>query len=272
MGKKGKKTSVKKKTVKAKKKSSSTKKVSGVAAKRGKTAKKSKKNTTKSSSKTKYISAKKRLKLSPSKASKSSKKRAMVKTYLKQGDLEYFRRLLMEKLQEIAGDVDWIENEALRKSRLDSVGNLSTMPIHMADLGTDNYEQEFSLGLMDSERKIVQEILGALKRISLGTYGICEGTGRPIRRARLEANPWARYCVEYASLIEQGKVVEGENYIEIDDDNSIEDDAPEDKMEEIDEEDEEEEDAFDYDDEEDEEEEDGLYYEDDPDGEEDGYY
>lgn len=82
------------------------------------------------------------------------------------------------------------------------------MPIHMADIGTDTYEQEFSLGLMDSERRLVREILDALKRIERGTYGICEGTGQPIPKGRLEANPWARYCVEYASLLEQGKVIE----------------------------------------------------------------
>jgi RNA polymerase-binding protein DksA len=123
-------------------------------------------------------------------------------------DLDHFRQLLIQKLHEILGDVNWIEDEALRKSRQDATGDLSTMPIHMADLGTDNYEQEFSLGLMDSERKIVHEILDALRRIAMGTYGICEGTGKPIPRARLEANPWARYCVEYASQIEQGKVIE----------------------------------------------------------------
>jgi len=82
------------------------------------------------------------------------------------------------------------------------------MPIHMADIGTDTYEQEFSLGLMDSERRLVREILDALRRIEQGTYGICEGTGKPIPKGRLEANPWARYCVEYASLLEQGKVIE----------------------------------------------------------------
>jgi DnaK suppressor protein len=116
--------------------------------------------------------------------------------------------LLINKLHEILGDVNWIEDEALHKSRQDATGDLSTMPIHMADLGTDNYEQEFSLGLMDSERKIVHEILDALRRIAMGTYGICEGTGKPIPRARLEANPWARYGVEYASRIEQGKGIE----------------------------------------------------------------
>ena len=103
-----------------------------------------------------------------------------------------------------------MENEALKKSRLDAAGDLSSMPIHMADIGTDNYEQEFALGLLDSERKLLREINEALQRIEDGTYGICEGTGEPIPRARLEANPWARYCVAYARLIEQGLATEPE--------------------------------------------------------------
>ena len=134
-----------------------------------------------------------------------NKEKRLIKSKLSKTELIKFQELLIQKIHEILGDVDWIENESLRKSRFDDSGDLSNMPIHMADIGTDNYEQEFSLGLMDSERKLVREILDALRRIELGTYGICEGTGKPIPKARLEANPWARYCVEYASLIEQGK-------------------------------------------------------------------
>lgn len=87
------------------------------------------------------------------------------------------------------------------------------MPIHMADIGTDNYEQEFALELMDGERKLLREIDDALGRIEQGTYGICEGKGTPIAKARLEANPWARYCVKYARMLEQGLVPEQEQSI-----------------------------------------------------------
>lgn len=119
-------------------------------------------------------------------------------------DLETFKQALLEKRREILRNVTEFEDEALKKSRLDASGDLSSMPIHMADLGTDNYEQEFALGLMDSERKLLREIDNALQRMADGTYGICEGTGRPIRKARLKAQPWARYCVEYARMLEQG--------------------------------------------------------------------
>jgi len=130
------------------------------------------------------------------------------KRSLTSADTEHFKQLLLEKRKEILRNVNEFEDEALKKSRLDATGDLSSMPIHMADLGTDNYEQEFALGLMDSERKLLREIDNSLVRIEEGTYGICEGTGKPIPKARLEAQPWARYCVEYARMLEQGLVQE----------------------------------------------------------------
>jgi RNA polymerase-binding protein DksA len=133
------------------------------------------------------------------------KKRALVNA-----DAKHFKELLMEKRREILRNVTEFEDEALRKSHLDATGDLSSMPIHMADLGTDNYEQEFSLGLMDSERKLLREIDNALGRVENKTYGICEATGKPISKARLEAQPWAKYCVEYARRLEQGLVTEQE--------------------------------------------------------------
>ena len=147
------------------------------------------------------------------KRKKASRKKTSLtrtkKSRLTSTDTERFKQVL-EKRREIIGNVNEMENEALRQSRMDAAGDLSSMPIHMADIGTDNYEQEFALGLMDGERKMLKEIDDALQRIEQGTYGICESTGRPIAKARLEAQPWARYCVEYARMLEQGLVKEQE--------------------------------------------------------------
>ncbi|MHC4556912.1 MAG: TraR/DksA family transcriptional regulator [Planctomycetota bacterium] len=132
------------------------------------------------------------------------------KRSLTAADKEHYKQMLLEKRREILINVNEFEDEALKKSRLDASGDLSSMPIHMADIGTDNYEQEFALGLLDSERKLLREIDNALGRIEKGTYGVCEGTGKPIRKARLEAQPWARYCVDYARKLEQGLVTEQE--------------------------------------------------------------
>jgi RNA polymerase-binding protein DksA len=129
---------------------------------------------------------------------------------LTQKELQKFKELLLAKRNELLGNVNSMEIEALRREN----GDLSKLPIHMADLGTDNYDQEFTLGLMDSERKLMKVIDEALDRIENGTYGICEGTGKPIPKARLEAIPWARYCVEYAWSLEKGLVREKDSFIE----------------------------------------------------------
>lgn len=109
--------------------------------------------------------------------------------------LRYFRDLLFRRRAEIVGDVQSLENEALRGN---SSGELSHMPMHMADAGSDTYDQEFTLRLAASERKMLAEIDAALERIDSKTYGICEVTGRQISHARLEAKPWARLCIEAA--------------------------------------------------------------------------
>ena len=116
-------------------------------------------------------------------------------------DLEHFRDLLLAKRRELVGDMSQMEREALRTS---GGTNLSTLPMHMADMGTDNYEQEFTLGLVEKDRNLLREINAALAKIQNGTYGICEGTGKPISRPRLEAQPWARYSIEHARQLERG--------------------------------------------------------------------
>lgn len=142
------------------------------------------------------------------KASKKTAKKRTQKRRLSAADIKHFKETLLQKRKEISQNVFEIEGETLKKSRLDASGDLSSMPIHMADLGTDNYEQEFALGLMDSERRLLTEIDDALQRIEEGTYGTCEGTGKPIPKARLKAQPWARYCVDYARMVEEGLVEE----------------------------------------------------------------
>ncbi len=118
---------------------------------------------------------------------------------LTQKELKQFKELLLEKRAELLGNVSYMEKDALREERSD----LSNMPIHMADMGTDSYEQEFTLELMDSERKLITEIDEALARIENGTFGICEFNSEPIPRPRLEAIPWARYCVTCAGIMEK---------------------------------------------------------------------
>jgi RNA polymerase-binding transcription factor DksA len=74
----------------------------------------------------------------------------------------------------------------------------------MADLGSDNWEKEFTLGLIASEQALVREIDEALARIKDKTYGVCLATHKRISKARLRAKPWAKYCIQYARAREEG--------------------------------------------------------------------
>jgi len=145
-------------------------------------------------------------------------KRNINKSGLTREDITRFKTCLLAKRNEILNNVYCMEDETLRKNRTD----LSNMPLHMADAGSDTFEQENTLGLMDSERRLLQEINDALDRIEDSTYGICEGGEEPIPKARLEAIPWARYCVICASLSEKGLLVREELFDESDYDQPIE--------------------------------------------------
>ena len=79
----------------------------------------------------------------------------------------------------------------------------SAFGMHQADAGSDAYDRDFALSLLSQEQDALYEIDQALKRIELGTYGICEMSGKPIPRARLEAIPFARFTVECQSQLEK---------------------------------------------------------------------
>jgi len=132
------------------------------------------------------------------------------KSPLTKAQLKEFRQLLLEKRRSLIGDMTGMQNEALGPNRQDGSGDLSTMPDHPANIASDNYEHEFMLGLLENERALLKEIDEALERIDNGTYGICQGTGKPIGLARLRAKPWAKYCIEYARMVEKGLVRPGE--------------------------------------------------------------
>ena len=141
----------------------------------------------------------------PSRAVRTARTVRTARPAMTEALVEHFKQLLLTKRRELLKNVSQMEDETLRKS-IQGSGGLSSMPIHMADLGSDNYEQDLALGLMDGERRLLHAIDLALGRIYTGTYGICEGTGKPISRARLEAMPWARYCIEYERMVEEGRV------------------------------------------------------------------
>jgi RNA polymerase-binding protein DksA len=123
-----------------------------------------------------------------------------IKTKLAKKELENYHALLVRERARLLGLLDGMEHEALRSKG----GNLSNMPLHMADVGTDTFDQDLALGMAETERKLLTEIHAALVRINDKTYGMCEMTGKQIPKARLEAKPWARYTIEAARKVESG--------------------------------------------------------------------
>ena len=109
-----------------------------------------------------------------------------------------FRQLLLAKLAELVGDIGSMETNVL----FGSSGG-SYFPTHMADINSDSYEKDNAIELMESEKKLLYEVRKALRRLDRGVYGICQGDGEFIPRARLKAIPWARYCVSCANKMEK---------------------------------------------------------------------
>ena len=85
----------------------------------------------------------------------------------------------------------------------ESAQEMAGYSLHMADSGTDNFDRDFALSLLSSDQDAIYEIEEALKRIEKNTYGICELTGKPIPRSRLEAIPWTRFTVQAQAQLEK---------------------------------------------------------------------
>ena len=119
---------------------------------------------------------------------------------LKKADLDYFRGLLLEWRRRLVGDLNHLEEGALRRSK----DNAATLDIsNFADLGSDYFDQDFSIGLIENSEATVHEIDAALQRIEDHTYGTCEVSGGSIKKARLRAIPWARLCIDCQRKLEE---------------------------------------------------------------------
>ena len=135
-------------------------------------------------------------------------------------ELAKYKQVLVQQLAVLRGDVGSMKDEALRASEQDASVD------HLADQGTDNYDQGFLLGLIENEEETIGMIEAALERIEgdgAYPYGQCvlcaeeaanarssKSTGKAktdpwIAKARLAYIPWAQYCVRHQSEVEQSR-------------------------------------------------------------------
>ncbi len=119
---------------------------------------------------------------------------------LKKSELGRFRELLLEQRRIIVADLNHLEDGALRGAR----DNSATQDIsNFADLGSDYFEQEISIGRIEDFEKTLREIDAALLRVEDGTFGVCVTCGGPIGKARLEYLPRAGLCIQCQRKLEE---------------------------------------------------------------------
>jgi RNA polymerase-binding transcription factor DksA len=117
-----------------------------------------------------------------------------------------YYKLLIDLRNHLTGQIDTHSEETLKRSSKDDSGDLSGYGQHMADAGTDTFDRDFALSLVSSEQEALSEVEAAIKRIKIGTYGICEINQKPIAKERLLAVPFTRYSAEAQKDIEKNRM------------------------------------------------------------------
>ena len=114
-------------------------------------------------------------------------------------DLTFHRESLLALRARLLGDMTQMEDNALNKDH----SRTTSMPTSMAELGSDNSDQELTLSLLGCDKNALDQIEAAIQRIDEGSYGRCEECGTKIPKTRLEAIPYTSQCVRCASQREQ---------------------------------------------------------------------
>ena len=118
-------------------------------------------------------------------------------------DLDSYKEKLFNLRDDISSQIRDISEDTLMKTQKDLSGDISGYSLHMADVASDNYERDFNIGLVSNERRILNEVEEALKRIEDGTYGICQMCGKQITKTRLNVIPHTRYTKKCQEQLEK---------------------------------------------------------------------
>ena len=121
---------------------------------------------------------------------------------MKKADVKPFKELLLSLRAQLRGDVSALADAALSNAKSSGAG---AVPNHMADLGSDTFEQDNTILLMNNEGETLTQIEGALVRIEEGVYGQCIECEKKIPKTRLKAIPYTPYCVKCASELETSR-------------------------------------------------------------------
>ena len=118
-------------------------------------------------------------------------------------DAEKARQALLGERERLEGVRSTFDDDGLDSTETDSLSELSSSDQHQADLGTETFEREKDLSIIERIEAELHDVEYALQRLDEGTYGTCEACGRPIAEARLDAIPAARLCLDDQALAER---------------------------------------------------------------------
>jgi RNA polymerase-binding transcription factor DksA len=111
-------------------------------------------------------------------------------------DADDARNRLHSEQERVQGLIQSFREEGLDDEEADQSGDLTHIPLHQGDQGSDLFEREKDIAILEQLENELAEIEAALQRLDEGTYGIDEVTGDPIAPERLEAIPSARTNVD----------------------------------------------------------------------------
>jgi RNA polymerase-binding transcription factor DksA len=122
---------------------------------------------------------------------------------ISEAEAHVYRQRLLTLMRRLDRDRSQLKDEALRATGGEASGSLSDVPLHLADLGSHSLEEDLTLGLLENEEQLIEEINGALDRMDRNVFGRCESCGQGIAKERLDALPYARHCVTYARVLQR---------------------------------------------------------------------
>jgi RNA polymerase-binding protein DksA len=142
-------------------------------------------------------------KAAPAKPARTTKAAAKQLREMPAGrDLQKFRELLLAERARLQAELEEIGERTSRATLAERATELSSYEDHPADLASETFEREKDIAIGESVESLLNQVETALEKVERGTYGTCDACGRPIKKARLQALPFATLCLECQGRLE----------------------------------------------------------------------
>ena len=124
---------------------------------------------------------------------------------MRKRQLDQYRKQLLQLRDRLLGVVSAVTEQAMQASGGQGESELSNAPMHLADMGTDEFMHGLNATLLENEERLTADVGDAIGRIDDGTFGVCENCNQDIAEERLQAMPFARHCVVCAEAIDRSE-------------------------------------------------------------------